>query len=151
MAAGGTSSSSAAPCDALLPPKDDPDLEPEMRHYDVSPEPIGAGGFGTVRKGLHLGSNTRIAMKNLPVGERYFDISDEKSKAVRKEEENVLKLCHHVNVVRCFDAFQTKDNDLAISMEYCDLDLEKFMKVKSNRRASALINVAFQAASGLES
>ena len=60
----------ATPRDPLRPPKDDPDLEPKMRHYDVSPEPIGAGGFGTVHEGLHRGSNTKIAMKNLPVGKR---------------------------------------------------------------------------------
>ena len=74
--------SSSSARDALRPPKDDPDIEPEMRHYDVSPVPIGAGGFGTVREGLHRGSNTRIAMKKLPVGKNYFD---EKSKAARKK------------------------------------------------------------------
>ena len=146
MADGGSSSVR----DALRPPKDDPDLEPEMRHYDVSPEPIGAGGFGTVREALHLGSNTRMAMKKLYVGEDYFDDS-EKSKAARKEKENVLKLGNHVNIVRCFGAFRTKDNHLAIPMEYCDLDLEKFLKKNSNRKINVLINVALQAATGLES
>ena len=36
-------------------------------------------------------------------------------------------------------------------MEYCDLDLENFMKVKSNRKNNVLINIAFQSASGLAS
>ena len=71
--------------DALRPPKDDPDLEPQMRHYDVSPDPIGAGGFGTVREGLHLGSNTVVAIKKLFVGKNYFGDSKE-AKAAQKEE-----------------------------------------------------------------
>ena len=135
-------------CDALRPPKDDPDEGLEMRHYDVGEE-LGADGFGTVHEGLHRGSNTRIAIKKLPVGEHYFDDSLE-SKAARKEKENVLILGNHVNIVRCFDAFETDDNHLAIPMEYCDLDLAAFMTNKSNRKTGVLINVAFQAAAGLE-
>ena len=135
--------------DALRPPKDDPNLKLEMRHYDVE-RLLGEGGFGKVYKGLHRGSNTRIAMKFLSVGEDYFSDS-EKAKAARKEEENVLKLGNHVNVVRCYDAFQTNDNHLAIPMEYCDLDLEVFMKAKSNRTTNVLINVAYQTAAGLQS
>ena len=145
MAAGGSSSSLAR--DALRPPKDDPDLEPEMRHYDVSPQPIGAGGFGTVHEGLHLGSNTRIALKTLRVSEDYWS---KETEAARKEERNVRKLVNHVNIVRCFDHFRTKDDHLAIPMEYCDLDLEKFMGKRSNRTLNVLIDLAYQTASGLE-
>ena len=153
MADGEPSSSSSAARDALRPPKDDYDLEPQMRHYDVSPEPIGAGGFGTVREGLHRGSNTRIALKilHVPKGHWPEDPKEAKqSEAARKEDENVRKLVNHVNIVRCFDHFRTKDDDLAIPMEYCDLDLEKFMGKKSNRTLNVLIDLAYQTASGLE-
>ena len=133
--------------DALRPPKDDPDERLEMRHYDVGEE-LGAGGFGKVYEGLHLGSNTRMAIKMLFVGEEYFS---KEAEAARKEEKNVFKLGSNVNVLRYFDSFQTKDNHLAIVMEYCNLDLEAFMNVKSNRKTSVLINVAYQTAKGLES
>ena len=135
--------------DAFRPPKDDPDDKTEMIHYDVK-EPIGQGGFGSVREALHRGSNTTMAIKKVAVGEDYWDDSEE-SKAARKERENILKLGKHVNIVRCFDSFQSNDNHLAIPMEYCELDLENFMKVKSNRKNNVLINVAFQIASGLAS
>ena len=150
MADGGSS----AVRDALRPPKDDPDLEPQMKHYDVSPEPIGAGGFGTVREGLHLGSNTRIALKILHVAEDYWSKEskevNELESVARKEEKNIKRLVNHVNVVRCFDHFRTKNDDLAIPMEYCDLDLERFLKKKSNRTHNVLIDLAYQTASGLE-
>ena len=61
MAEGGSS----AERDALRPPKDDPDLVPQMKHYDEGKK-LAAGGFGTVHDGLHLGSNTRMAIKKLP-------------------------------------------------------------------------------------
>ena len=142
MAEGGSSAR-----DAFRPPKDDPDDKTEMIHYDEI-KLIGQGGFGTVREVLHRGSNTTMAMKKLAVGIMYFD---ETTKAADKERDNIRKLTKHVNIVRCFDAFQTNDNHLAIPMEYCDLDLENFMKVKSNRKNNILISVAFQIASGLAS
>ena len=36
-------------------------------------------------------------------------------------------------------------------MEYCDMDLDNFMKDKSNRKTNVLMDIAFQSASGLAS
>ena len=126
-------------------PKDDPDKKPEMRHYHVSQETIGAGGSGKVYDGLHLGSNSKTATKMLPVGEEYYS---KETTAVRKEEENLLTLGSHVNVVGSFDAFQTNENHRATSMEQCDL--EHLMKDRANRKTNVLIDVAYQTAKGLE-
>ena len=81
MAEGGSSAR-----EAFRPPKDDPDDKTEMIHYDVKEKPIGAGAFGSVYEALHRGSNTRMAMKKVAVGKRYWDNSEE-STAVRKERE----------------------------------------------------------------
>ena len=75
MAEGGSSAR-----DAFRPPKDDPDDKTEMIHYDVK-KLIGAGAFGSVHEALHRGSNTRMAMKMVALGERHR----EQSKAARKE------------------------------------------------------------------
>ena len=74
---------------------------------------VGQGAFATVYKAL-------CKQKNLPVAIKIMDLENvtHAFEDIRQEV-NVMRLCEHPNVVRCFCSF-VHENELWLVMEYLD-------------------------------
>ena len=91
--------------------------------YEIQKK-IGDGGFGIVKLALHKSSNTKRAIKIIP-------LSQELNVTKIMEEVNILKSLDHPNIVKVFEVIQDP-KALNIVMEYCSGG-ELFQKIqKSN-------------------
>ena len=107
-------------------------------------ERIGSGGYGVVIKTVHIGSNTLMAMKLLR-----RDPTKGANADAWRESWNIYKAGRHANIAVWYDYVPYSDTHNAIFMELFDTDLWDFIKHKSNRKESAIIDVALQSISGL--
>ena len=89
---------------------------------------LGAGGFGAVWKGVDErvkegGCHTRVAVKQVPMNP-----NTQKS---ANRELNLLKQCDHEHVLKLHDHHYDKDDPwVYFILEFCDCDLDKFVKDK---------------------
>ena len=112
--------------------------------YEIQ-ETIGEGGFGVVNKVSDLATGKMYAMKKLP-----FDVQGNNNASLKREIDNIIKMRSHDNIVQWHDIFRTKDDQLAIVMDLCDMDLATFLKPKENRTFDILFDVALQITKGVE-
>ena len=107
-------------------------------------ERIGSGGYGVVFKTLHIGSNALMAMKLLR-----RDPTKGVNQDAYREIWNINEAGRHANIVPWYDYVTYSDTHNAIFMQLFDTDLWDFIKHKSNRKDSLVIDVALQSISGL--
>ena len=83
-------------------------------HYELK-EVIGKGKFGVVNLGIHKKTQKQVAIKII----NKDSIKTLEDKALVKIEIDILKLCHHQNIVRLLDHLENLDY-IYIIMEYIE-------------------------------
>ena len=81
-------------------------------------ETIGNGSFGKVRRGLHIPTRKRVAVKIL---NRQALATGNMDKKIRREIK-ILKLFNHAHICRLYDVLYTP-GDIFVVMEYCGKEL----------------------------
>lgn len=81
-------------------------------------ETIGKGSFGKVRRGVHIPTKVRVAVKIL---NRQALASGNMDKKIKREIK-ILKLFNHAHICRLYDVLYTP-GDIFVIMEYCGKEL----------------------------
>jgi 5'-AMP-activated protein kinase, catalytic alpha subunit len=81
-------------------------------------ETIGKGSFGKVRRGVHIPTKVRVAVKIL---NRQALASGNMDKKIKREIK-ILKLFNHAHICRLYDVLYTP-GDIFVVMEYCGKEL----------------------------
>ncbi len=107
---------------------------------------IGEGKFGLIKLGLHKSTHQRVAIKII----KKYQMKDNDIELV-KSEIDIMKLCHHPNVVRLLDHFENAEY-IFIVMEYLSGgSLKNYLNKKrfnfSEKRAAEII---FQIGLGIQ-
>ena len=107
---------------------------------------IGEGKFGLIKLGVHKSTHQRVAIKII----KKSQMKDNDSELV-KSEIDIMKLCHHPNVVRLLDHFENAEY-IFIVMEYLSGgSLKNYLNKKrfnfSEKRAAEII---FQIGLGIQ-
>ena len=114
--------------------------------YEIK-QVIGKGKFGVVNLGIHKKSGKQVAIKIM----NKSSIKTIEDKELVRIEIDVLKLCHHPNIVRLLDHLENNEY-IFIVMEYIEGGtLRQYFKKKkfnfSERQAS---NIMYQIVSGIK-
>ena len=114
--------------------------------YEIK-QVIGKGKFGVVNLGIHKKSGKQVAIKIM----NKASIKTTEDKELVRIEIDVLKLCHHPNIVRLLDHLENNEY-IFIVMEYIEGGtLRQYFKKKkfnfSERQAS---NIMYQIVSGIK-
>jgi hypothetical protein len=106
---------------------------------------IGEGKFGLVKLGLHKSTQERVAIKII----KKSSMKDNDAELVRTEID-IMKLCHHPNVVRLLDHFENAEY-IFIVMEYLSGGSLKdyFAKNRFNFSEKRAAEVMFQIGLGI--
>ena len=107
---------------------------------------IGEGKFGLVKLGIHKNTNEKVAIKII----QKSSMKDNDAELV-KTEIDIMKLCHHPNIVRLLDHFENAEY-IFIVMEYLSGgSLSNFLKVnKFTLSEKKICEIIYQIASGLK-
>ena len=84
---------------------------------------LGKGAFSTVYMGLNMITNTKVAIKTIPI--KNFK---NKNKKIKKEI-NILQDLNHNNICNLIDEFKYKKNHYIV-LEYCQNNLHNLIKLK---------------------
>lgn len=101
-------------------------------------ETIGKGSFGKVRRGVHIPTKVRVAVKIL---NRAALASGNMDKKIKREIK-ILKLFNHAHICRLYDVLYTP-GDIFVVMEYCGKELYDHI-VKCGRLDEAQARSIFQ-------
>ena len=114
-------------------------------HYEML-EDIGEGKFGFVKLGVHKATRQRVAIKII----KKEKMKENDNELVRSEID-IMKLCHHPNVVRLLDHFENVEY-IFIVMEYISGGSlrEYFEKNKYNFTEKRCAEVMFQIGMGID-
>ena len=107
---------------------------------------IGEGKFGLVKLGIHKSTQQRVAIKII----KKSQMKDNDAELV-KSEIDIMKLCHHPNVVRLLDHFENAEY-IFIVMEYLSGGSLKdyFIRKKYNFEERRAAEIMFQLGLGLQ-
>ena len=107
---------------------------------------IGEGKFGLVKLGIHKSTHQRVAIKII----KKSQMKDNDAELV-KSEIDIMKLCHHPNVVRLLDHFENAEY-IFIVMEYLSGGSLKdyFVRKKYNFDEKRASEIMFQLGLGLQ-
>ena len=107
---------------------------------------IGEGKFGLVKLGIHKSTQQRVAIKII----KKSQMKDNDAELV-KSEIDIMKLCHHPNVVRLLDHFENAEY-IFIVMEYLSGGSLKdyFILKKYNFNEKRAAEIMFQLGLGLQ-
>ena len=107
---------------------------------------IGEGKFGLVKLGIHKSTQQRVAIKII----KKSQMKDNDAELV-KSEIDIMKLCHHPNVVRLLDHFENAEY-IFIVMEYLSGgSLSNYLKKnKYNLSDKKIVKIIYQIALGLQ-
>ena len=107
---------------------------------------IGEGKFGLVKLGVHKSTHQRVAIKII----KKSQMKDNDAELVRSEID-IMKLCHHPNVVRLLDHFENAEY-IFIVMEYLSGGSLKdyFIRKKYNFEERRSAEIMFQLGLGLQ-
>lgn len=115
--------------------------EVQLGDYQLSERRLGAGMFAVVHLGYHKETGEKVAIKEIDLmratrASRGSSKGEEATERV-KSEVRLMGEMEHPNVVRCFDFKSVpRRHSIFLVMEYCDMDLDTFLKSKKNRRIS---------------
>ena len=115
-------------------------------HYELK-EVIGKGKFGVVNLGIHKKTQKQVAIKII----NKDSIKTSEDKELVKIEIDILKLCHHQNIVRLLDHLENLDY-IYIIMEYIEGGtLGQYLKKNNfNFTESQAANMIYQIAQGVK-
>ena len=115
-------------------------------HYELK-EVIGKGKFGVVNLGIHKKTQKQVAIKII----NKDSIKTSEDKALVKIEIDILKLCHHPNIVRLLDHLENLDY-IFIVMEYIEGGtLGQYIKKHNfNFTEHQAANIIYQIAQGVK-
>ena len=109
-------------------------------------EQIGEGKFGLVKRGLHKKTNESVAIKIIRK-----DIMKDKDIELVKNEIDIMKLCHHPNIVRLLDHFENSDYIFIVMEFFSGGDLDQYIKKNkgkiSEQKASKIM---YQISNGVQ-
>ena len=107
---------------------------------------LGQGRFGKVKLGVHKRTNQHVAIKIMKKSEM-TEIDGE----LVKNEIDIMKLCHHPNIIRLLDHFENGDF-IFIVMEYLSGgDLDSYLrKQKTLFTEEKVASIIYQIASGIK-
>ena len=115
-------------------------------HYELK-EVIGKGKFGVVNLGIHKKTQKQVAIKII----NKDSIKTTEDKELVKVEIDILKLCHHPNIVRLLDHLENLDY-IFIVMEYIEGGtLGQYIKKHNfNFTEHQAANIIYQIAQGVK-
>ena len=115
-------------------------------HYELK-EVIGKGKFGVVNLGIHKKTQKQVAIKII----NKDSIKTTEDKELVKVEIDILKLCHHPNIVRLLDHLENLDY-IFIVMEYIEGGtLGQYLKKHNfNFTEHQAANIIYQIAQGVK-
>ena len=115
-------------------------------HYELK-EVIGKGKFGVVNLGIHKKTQKQVAIKII----NKDSIKTTEDKELVKVEIDILKLCHHPNIVRLLDHLENLDY-IFIIMEYIEGGtLGQYIKKHNfNFTEHQAANIIYQIAQGVK-
>ena len=115
-------------------------------HYELK-EVIGKGKFGVVNLGIHKKTQKQVAIKII----NKDSIKTTEDKELVKVEIDILKLCHHPNIVRLLDHLENLDY-IFIVMEYIEGGtLGQYLKKHNfNFTEHQAENIIYQIAQGVK-
>ena len=82
-------------------------------YYEIENKIIGKGKFGVVNLGIHKKTGNKVAIKII----NKSSLKTEIDKELIKSEIDIMKLCHHPNIVKLLDHFENSEY-IYIVMEY---------------------------------
>ena len=108
-------------------------------YYEIK-QNIGKGKFGLVNLGIHKKTNMKVAIKII----NKSSIKTQEDNQLVRSEIDIMKLCHHPNIVKLLDHFENSEF-IFIVMEYIEGGtLNQYLKKKnfnfSERQIAILIN-----------
>ena len=115
-------------------------------YYEIQ-EMIGKGKFGVVNLGIHKKTGKKVAIKII----NKSSLKTEEDKELVKSEIDIMKLCHHPNIVKLLDHFENSEF-IYIVMEYLSGGtLNQYIKKHYfNFTESQTANIIKQIANGIK-
>ena len=115
-------------------------------YYEMK-QNLGKGKFGMVKLGIHKKTGEKVAIKIM----KKSSIKTPEDNELVRSEIDIMKLCHHPNIVRLLDHFENTEY-IFIVMEYiAGGTLHEYLKKKNyNFSENQAANLMFQIASGLK-
>jgi hypothetical protein len=109
-------------------------------YYEIQNKIIGKGKFGVVNLGIHKKTGNKVAIKII----NKSSIKTQEDNQLVRSEIDIMKLCHHPNIVKLLDHFENSEF-IFIVMEYIEGGtLNQYLKKKnfnfSERQIAILIN-----------
>lgn len=99
----------------------------DIKDYYTITSNIGKGAFGMVKKGVSIRTGDTVAIKIIDKLKNRNIIEQ------IKKEVSIMKLCHHPNIVKLYDVFETLSN-ISIVMEYIPGgDLLEYFKARKSK------------------
>lgn len=107
---------------------------------------IGEGKFGLVKIGVHKKTNERVAIKIIKK-----EIMKDRDIELVKNEIDIMKLCHHPNIVRLLDHFENSEYIFIVMDYFRGGDLEEyFKKMKFEFSEEKAASIIFQLCNGIK-
>ena len=115
-------------------------------YYEIK-QNIGKGKFGLVNLAIHKKTNMKVAIKII----NKSSIKTQEDNQLVRSEIDIMKLCHHPNIVRLLDHFENADY-IFIVMEYiAGGDLGEYMKKNNyNFEEERVSEIIYQITLGLK-
>ena len=115
-------------------------------YYEIKNN-LGKGKFGIVKLGIHKKTGEKVAIKIM----KKSSIKTPEDNELVRSEIDIMKLCHHPNIVRLLDHFENTEY-IFIVMEYIEGGtLNEYLKKKHyNFSENQAGNLMFQIANGLK-
>jgi hypothetical protein len=115
-------------------------------YYEIKNN-LGKGKFGMVKLGIHKKTGEKVAIKIM----KKSSIKTPEDNELVRSEIDIMKLCHHPNIVRLLDHFENTEY-IFIVMEYIEGGtLNEYLKKKHyNFSENQAGNLMFQIANGLK-
>jgi len=115
-----------------------------MDFYELS-EVLGEGKFGLVRMGIHRKTQEKVAIKII----KKEKMTNNDLELI-KSELDIMKLCHHPNIIRLLDHFENAEYIFLVMELMSGYDLHTyFVKSKFKFTEKRAADISYQIASGL--
>ncbi|KAJ1530420.1 hypothetical protein ONE63_005328 [Megalurothrips usitatus] len=114
-----------------------------MEKYNVIPQPIGQGSYGTVYKAVVKHTNEVVALKIITKRQKTV----KEIQNIRQEFEIQRTLCHP-NIIRMLDSFETED-DIMVVTEFAPQDLSQILQQEGHLHEDEVKNIVCDLLSAL--